>query len=690
MRNPLIHRASFNRPNISYSVRYKDILDSPFDDLTSLVIEHKDESGIIYCIKRETCESIAGQLERAGVSCKAYHGKLDPSTRSQVQEDWKAGKTRVVVATIAFGMGIDKRDVRLVVHFEMPKCIESFYQESGRAGRDGNPSESVVYYGESDVSMLKFVISQDDKVSEERKQLSLEELEKPKCRRAALLNHFGETTTAKSRAVCCDFCSNPEDVRKTISKANSRGPRERDNGRGYRKESVEDRFIDDGGFGGFRSARDADDRMEDGFLKPKSSSGAFRPPRIVDQVAFLRATQEQSEEEKEVERLKHKRKLEKSAETLADCIIDRGNTEQIKDMSPSSRGAFFQKIMEALASNPITDGMSEEDRAAVVAEIEYKCFANAKQRYTYFLACSKEIKKIEEATSKNLCFTPEVAAKPVGDLEDSVTRGNTPAILKALGRLSTIPMTLEILRETKVGVVVGKLRKTSGDTTVAAACAALVDAWRPLAPSPSPPAAAAAPAPARGSSRSPSSKKRASPDSPSPSPHPKKSATPSCARDAAVTLLRSKLGERIEEEGEREPEEMAREIEAALASTYGSDAGTEYKNRLRTIAMNLGEASKELRNSVMRGAVTPERLVTMTTAEMAPSGVKEWRKKVEREALKEAIGMTVDDLASTDQFECPRCHKRKASYTQLQTRSADEPMTTFIFCHICKYRWKMC
>ncbi|XP_010261815.1 PREDICTED: ATP-dependent DNA helicase Q-like 3 isoform X2 [Nelumbo nucifera] len=150
LRNPLVLRSSFNRPNIFYEVRYKDLLDDAYADLSNVLKSSGDACSIVYCLERTTCDDLSAHLSENGISCAAYHAGLNSKLRSSVLDDWISSRIQVVVATVAFGMGIDRKDVRIVCHFNIPKSMESFYQESGRAGRDQLPSRSLLYYGIDD------------------------------------------------------------------------------------------------------------------------------------------------------------------------------------------------------------------------------------------------------------------------------------------------------------------------------------------------------------------------------------------------------------------------------------------------------------------------------------------------------------------------------------------------------------
>ncbi|MFV8356121.1 DNA helicase RecQ [Flavobacterium sp. XS1P32] len=206
LKNPKLFVASFDRKNLSLEVRpaldrVKQIID--------FIQEKPNESGIIYCLSRKTTEELAEKLQKLGVSAKAYHAGLDNPIRSQTQDEFINDDCKVVCATIAFGMGIDKSNVRWVIHYNLPKNIEGYYQEIGRAGRDGLPSETVLFESYGDVIQLQKFASQGLNA-----EVQLAKLERMKqyadalsCRRKILLSYFGELVTENCGN--CDICKNP-------------------------------------------------------------------------------------------------------------------------------------------------------------------------------------------------------------------------------------------------------------------------------------------------------------------------------------------------------------------------------------------------------------------------------------------------------------------------------------------------
>jgi ATP-dependent DNA helicase RecQ len=226
LRDPRAYVASFNRPNLTYRVVPKT---APYEQLLEFIRNRPNDSGIVYCASRRSTDSIARNLNKHRITAKPYHAGLTTSERTSHQDAFLRDDVRVITATIAFGMGINKPNVRFVVHYDLPKNLESYYQETGRAGRDGLPSECVLLFSPGDVAkQLHFIdekAEQEARIARAQLQQVVHYAETRECRRVTLLEYFGETYPAKREGggdqnaplqISCESCDNCLQPRETF------------------------------------------------------------------------------------------------------------------------------------------------------------------------------------------------------------------------------------------------------------------------------------------------------------------------------------------------------------------------------------------------------------------------------------------------------------------------------------------
>jgi len=202
---------SFNRPNLFYYVRPKT--SKVLDDIATICNEFRNKSGIVYCLSRENCENTARDLQKRGIKAQFFHAGLESHDKRRLQKEWQANKFQIIVATIAFGMGIDKPDVRFVVHHSLPKSLEGYYQETGRAGRDGNPSSCFLFYNYGDCSKYhRFIDKSEGSPDQKKRQREMLRMviqycdNKAECRRTQVLRYFDEKFPPKECKETCDNC----------------------------------------------------------------------------------------------------------------------------------------------------------------------------------------------------------------------------------------------------------------------------------------------------------------------------------------------------------------------------------------------------------------------------------------------------------------------------------------------------
>lgn len=215
LKDPVFLKQSFNRTNLYYEVKKKS-KNTIYEIADEIRGRYRNQTGIIYCHSKNSCELTSSQLERMGIKCSYYHAGLEPEERLRIQKQWQDDQLQVICATVAFGMGIDKADVRFVYHFTIPRTLEGYYQETGRAGRDGKFSYCTTYYSFRDIRTMQTMIQKDENLDRESKEKHLNKLQQvmaycdnvTDCRRKLVLSYFNENFDAKLCLKNCDNCKN--------------------------------------------------------------------------------------------------------------------------------------------------------------------------------------------------------------------------------------------------------------------------------------------------------------------------------------------------------------------------------------------------------------------------------------------------------------------------------------------------
>ncbi|XP_048133059.1 ATP-dependent DNA helicase Q-like 3 isoform X5 [Rhodamnia argentea] len=392
MESPLVLTSSFNRPNIYYEVRYKDILDDAYADLLKKLKTSGAVCSIIYCLERAMCDNLSAYLSENGISCAAYHAGQNDKLRSSILDDWISSKIQVVVATVAFGMGIDRKDVRIVCHFNIPKSMEAFYQESGRAGRDQLPSTSILYYGIEDHKRMEFILSNaKNKKSQSsssqdglfKKLLAdfnqmVEYCEGSGCRRKKILESFGEQVPASLCKNSCDACKHPNQVARQLEELTTTcASRQRNQFSKILMRSAVD-MSDEGQYSEFwnrddeascseEDISDSDDSNADGNDVAKSSTISKFKSGVNERIDFWEHAEENYNQKKGLDRKVNK--------------VDKN------EVSEQLREASKQRLFEALtlAQRRLGSLMNEFEKSA--SSLENECYKKyGKSRKSFYLS----------------------------------------------------------------------------------------------------------------------------------------------------------------------------------------------------------------------------------------------------------------------------------------------------------------
>uniref|UniRef100_A0A8C6I9P5 ATP-dependent DNA helicase n=1 Tax=Mus spicilegus TaxID=10103 RepID=A0A8C6I9P5_MUSSI len=416
--------ASFKTPcfraNLFYDVQFKELIPDVYGNLRDFCLKalgQKAENGsssgcgIVYCRTREACEQLAIELSSRGVNAKAYHAGLKASDRTQVQNEWMEEKVPVIVATISFGMGVDKANVRFVAHWNIAKSMAGYYQESGRAGRDGKPSWCRLYYSRNDRDQVSFLIRKElaklqekrgNKPSDKATLLAFDALvtfcEEVGCRHAAIAKYFGDAPPACAKG--CDYCQNPAAIMKKLdalerssswsktcigpSQGNGFDPELYEGGRrGYGGFS---RYDEGSGGSGDEGRDEAHKREWNLFYQKQMSLRKGKEPKI-----------------------------EEFTPPDEDCPLREASSRKIPKLTVKAREHCLRLLEEALISNHQAAGSTHgADLQAKAVELEHETFRNAKRVNLYKASVLKKVAEIHKASKDGQLYDIESGTKSCG------------------------------------------------------------------------------------------------------------------------------------------------------------------------------------------------------------------------------------------------------------------------------------
>uniref|UniRef100_A0A452QF62 ATP-dependent DNA helicase n=1 Tax=Ursus americanus TaxID=9643 RepID=A0A452QF62_URSAM len=392
------------RANLFYDVQFKELLSDPYGNLRDFCLKALGQKadkgllsgcGIVYCRTREACEQLATELSHRGVSAKAYHAGLKASERTLVQNEWMEEKVPVIVATVSFGMGVDKANVRFVAHWNIAKSMAGYYQESGRAGRDGKPSWCRLYYSRNDRDQVSFLIRKEvaklqekrgNKASDKAAVLAFDALvtfcEGLGCRHAAIAKYFGDAPPACTKG--CDHCRDPGALRKQLDALEHRsswnktciGPSQ---GNGFDPELYEggrrgyggfSRYDEGSGGSGDEGRDEAHKREWNLFYQKQMSLRKGKDPKI-----------------------------EEFVPPDEDCPLKEASSRKIPRLTVKAREHCLGLLEEALSSNhQATDTTHGPDLQAKAVELEHEMFRSAKAANLYKASVLKKVAEIHRAS----------------------------------------------------------------------------------------------------------------------------------------------------------------------------------------------------------------------------------------------------------------------------------------------------
>nr|QNH68106.1 ATP-dependent DNA helicase Q5 [Brachionus koreanus] len=425
-------KTSVFRSNLYYEILFKDFLiEDPFDNLKKFIEKSLNESsngsdvsknvGIIYCRTRDSCSQVAGRLITKNINAKAYHAGLKNSERDEIQSEWMEGKTKVIVATISFGMGVDKSTVRFVAHWNIPKSMAAYYQESGRAGRDGLRAYCRLYYSKEDRDLLTFLVKQElqdkkgnnktdamSKMTMEGFNFLINFCEEFKCRHAGISKYFDDDSVPKCNQ-SCDVCKVPNETKKMIDQykkgiSTSFGSKPHFN-YGLILSDMDTEDLYEGGR--FKRKRFDDDDSEDDGKK-------YHDPDAYDSdMAKMRSKLIRTEFQKR--KFSHQTESSNTEITNEEKLLAKTSLVQdpfnnkIQNLSVRSRDSWLKKIQQTIEenSNIMALNIDQNVISELLSNVEYDIFQRSKNLIIYQANSLKKINEIKKATKEKKSFVNE-------------------------------------------------------------------------------------------------------------------------------------------------------------------------------------------------------------------------------------------------------------------------------------------
>ncbi|NWI60147.1 RECQ5 helicase, partial [Calyptomena viridis] len=404
------------RSNLFYDVQFKELLADPYANLKDFclkALEVKDTTGvysgcgIVYCRMRDVCDQLATELSYRGVKAKAYHAGLKPADRTSIQNEWMEEKIPVIVATISFGMGVDKANVRFVAHWNIAKSMAGYYQESGRAGRDGKPSCCRLYYSRNDRDQVSFLIKKELSSLQEKKG-TLKESDKAVmtafdaivnfceelgCRHAAIAKYFGDVTPPCNK--CCDFCKNPGAVKRQLESLElcSNNWSKTCIGPSGSSWDAYDPELYEGGRRGCRGFSRYDEESSGNWDEDNEERRKREWDNFYKKQMSLRKGKEPERED--------------FVPPSADCPLKDAVSRRISKLTVKGREHCLKMLEEALNNNqknPAAGGKGSDPHACAV-ELEYEVFRTSKMANSYKATVLKKVAEINKASKQGELFS---------------------------------------------------------------------------------------------------------------------------------------------------------------------------------------------------------------------------------------------------------------------------------------------